>query len=221
MLSPADHQRVRDALAAAEARTSGEIFCVIAEESGAYRETPFAWAAGLALAAPPLALLAGVRPWPVEAGAWTVAPMTVDPMVAVIRYALAQAILFAVTLLAVSWTPLRRRLTPGGIKRERVHARALEQFAHRAHAADAHTGVLIYASLAERRVEIIADETIHAQAGEAVWDQAVKAALGPIRHGRAADGLIAAIEACGAALARHCPADGTPRPGQAHDLVEL
>ena len=34
MYSKADHDRIHDAIVAAEQRTSGEIFCVVAEESG-------------------------------------------------------------------------------------------------------------------------------------------------------------------------------------------
>jgi len=60
---------------------------------------------------------------------------------------------------------------PGAVKHTHVHARAVEQFAHRLHNTDGATGVLIFASLAERRVEIIADEDIHAKVGDPVWDQ--------------------------------------------------
>jgi len=43
MYGKADHDRVHDAIDAAEKRTSGEIFCVVARESGNYREIPLAW----------------------------------------------------------------------------------------------------------------------------------------------------------------------------------
>jgi len=62
MLSQADHDRVRAAIAQAEQRTSGEIFCVVAHESGRYGEVGFAWAAAAALLAPPLSLVLGVKP---------------------------------------------------------------------------------------------------------------------------------------------------------------
>ena len=41
MYSKADHDRIHDAIADAETRTSGEIFCVVAKESGSYREVPW------------------------------------------------------------------------------------------------------------------------------------------------------------------------------------
>ncbi len=222
MLTKADHQRIADAIAAAEATTCGEIFCVVANESGAYRETPFAWAAGVALIAPPLALLLGMRPWEqLGGGDWSAAQATPHPMAILMAYATVQALLFATALLLISAPPVRRLLTPPRVKRGRVHARALEQFAHRLHAAEAETGILIYASLSERRVEVIADETIHAKAGDAAWDAAIAAALGPIKSGDVAGGLVAAVEACGAVLARHCPLTGeraSPPGGEAFEV---
>ena len=49
------------AVRAAEARTTGEIYCVVAEESADYHATPLAWAAGVALLAPAILLLLGIE----------------------------------------------------------------------------------------------------------------------------------------------------------------
>lgn len=227
MLSPTDHERVHAAIAAAEAATDGELFCVVAPESASYREVPLAWGAGVALLGPPIALLLGVRPGQVLAvfeGGWFAAheqALEAALTRAAIGYAIVQAVLFALALLLVAIPPVRRLLTPGFLKRNHVHARALEQFAHRRHVSGAPASVLIYASSAERRVEIVADEAIHQKTGDGVWNDAVKAALAKIRAGDAAGGLIAAIERCGAALAEHFPAKGPPRPEPADDLKEV
>lgn len=227
MLSNADRTRINAAVAAAEARTSGEIFCVVARQSSAYHEVPMAAAAMVALLLPPAALLLGLRPglllgW-LDSG-WNVAQTAaVDATMlkAVIAYAGVQAALFAAAL-AITWIPaVRGLLTPGAVKAGRVHARAMEQFAHRLHAARAVTGIVIYASLAERRVEIVADEDIHAKVGEALWDRAVQAALGPIRKGEVATGLIAAVEICGAALAEHFPDEGAGHVPSGDELTEV
>ena len=53
MLNDQDALAVKTAVRAAEKRTRGELYCVIAEESSDYRETPFLWAGLTALAAPP------------------------------------------------------------------------------------------------------------------------------------------------------------------------
>src|SRR3989441_620825 len=52
MISDADRARIADAIRAAEAKTSGEIFCVLAERSSHYSLVPVAWAAALALIVP-------------------------------------------------------------------------------------------------------------------------------------------------------------------------
>ncbi len=217
MLKPADHDRLHAAIAQAEAATSGEIFCIVARESAAYREVPLAWAAVVALLGPSLALALGLRPAmllsPLQGG-WTAAhagAMDAATMAAVVAYAVAQIILFVAVLALASIPPIRRWLTPGFVKKAHVHARALEQFAHRRHAAAAPTGVMIYASTAERRVEILADQDIHEKVGEAYWNVAIKAAAAKIRAGDPAGGLIAAVEMCGKALAEQFPSDGTAR----------
>src|SRR5262249_58149438 len=52
MIPEADKKRVADAIRAAEAKTSGEIYCVIAQHASDYRLVPIAWAAALALLVP-------------------------------------------------------------------------------------------------------------------------------------------------------------------------
>ena len=62
MVTEADMRRVVDAIRAAEARTAGEIFCVITHASSSYRLVPVAWAALVALLIP-LQLIYFTR-WP-------------------------------------------------------------------------------------------------------------------------------------------------------------
>lgn len=232
MLNPADHARVQAAIAEAEEHTSGEIFCVVAGESAKYRETPLAAAAAAAMLGPPAALLLGVRPAAfVEAmllvvqNGWAVGQAgAVDAMItsALVGYAALQAAVFAAVGVLASIPAVRRALTPARLKRDHVHARAMEQFAHRLHATSASTGVLIYASIAERMVEIVADEAIDRRVGAGWWDKAIAAAVGPIGAGDAAVGLVAAVELCGAALAEHFPRrEVGPRPDNPDHLAEI
>jgi putative membrane protein len=67
------------------------------------------------------------------------------------------------------------------------------------------TGVLIYVSLRERRVQIMADTAIHQKVGSAFWDAEVKRIVEGIRMGKSADGLIAAIQSIGERLSAHFP----------------
>jgi putative membrane protein len=231
MLNKSDHSRVEAAIAEAERTTTGEIFCVVGRESAHYHEVSLAWAVGVALLAPPLALLLGLRPAAaVEAtllvvqSGWAVGQAgAIDAMVtsALVGYAALQAVMFAVVLGLTSIPAVRRVLTPARSKREHVHARAMEQFAHRLHATQAAAGVLIYASIAERRVEIIADEAIHKRVETGEWDRAVKAAVGPIGAGDIAGGLVAAVAAAGRTLAEHFPRHDAAEPLSGDHLAEI
>ena len=63
------------------------------------------------------------------------------------------------------------------------------------------TAVLIFVSLAERYVRIVADEKIAARVPQSEWQAAVDALIPHMRDGRIADGFVVAIERCGAVLA--------------------
>jgi putative membrane protein len=140
---------------------------------------------------------------------------------ALVGYAALQAILFAVVGGLASIPAVRRILTPAQLKRDHVHARAMEQFNHRLHATKASTGVLIYASLAERMVEIVADEDIHERVEIGQWDRAVKAATAAIGSGDVAGGLVAAIGVCGLALAEHFPRGDAAASDDGDHLAEI
>lgn len=204
MISDADKKRIADAIRAAESKTSGEIFCVVAQNAGAYRLVPIAWAAALALIVPlPLVMLT-------EWGAMTI-------------YVI-QLIAFTLAAVGLSRPAFRFLVVPRRTKRERAHGAALRQFlAQGMQKTEGRTGVLIFAAVAERYVEIIADGGINAKVTQDVWDSAVASLIAAIKDGRPADGYVAAIEQCGAVLAAHFPvAPGTRNPDEIADkLVEI
>jgi putative membrane protein len=224
-LKPDELAAVARAVAEAETRTSGEIYCVVAEESGEYGETPLAWAAGVALLGPALLWLGGVQVTaPDLFSGWTAAQVSRAATDAA-REALAaamvlQAVLFVATLLIVSLGPVRRALTPRGFKRERVRRRAAEQFAAKnLHLTRERTGVLIYVSFAERMAELIADEGIAHHVEPAVWDRAMAALTAGLRRGEPAAGLSAAVALCAEVLAERFPADPSNNPNELPDAV--
>lgn len=186
MISETDKARVADAIRAAETQTAGEIFCVIARQTGDHRLVPIVWAAALALFLPlPLIHL---TPWPSPA------------------IYLAQLAVFLLAALVLSHPKLRFRVVPRRLRHERAHAEALRQFfAHGLDKTESRTGVLIFASEADRYAEIVADATINEKVDQAVWDDAIAVLVAAIKAGRPADGFVGAIERCGAVLARHFP----------------
>ncbi len=227
MLTPADHARVAQAVRTAEAATSGEIVCILAGEVSNYRETPLAWAAAVALLAPPAAMLFGLQPWlpSLWTNDWTIGQVgALDTLVAhrIAAYAVIQVVLFAVVAGIVAIPAVRRALTPSTLKRHRVHRAALQQFlATGLHANPERTGVVIYAAMVDRRVELLADDAIHAAVGDPAWNAAVEAVQDAMKRGDPASGLVRAVEVCGAALAGHFPAAGPHARGAGDHVLEI
>ena len=223
MLSDDDRARIERAIKTAEAGTTGEIYCVVGQESSDYREVPVAWGAIAALLGPALLLAAGIHVTaPDDLGAgWTAAQMS-SAAEAAARAALSGAILlqgalFVVVAILVAIPPIRRFMTPRGLKRERVRRRAQEQFlAKNLQATRERTGVLIYVSAHEHMAELIADDGIAAKVEDRVWDEAMQRLMAGFKAGRPAEGFEEAIGLCGAILAEHFP----PRADNPNELSD-
>ena len=182
-----DRQQIAAAIAAAERRTSGELVTVVAAAAADYRSLALLWPALVALLLP--ALLLTVLP---ELAAW--------PLY------LAQAATFVALALLAHLPPVRIALVPASVKRRRAGRLAREQFvAQGLHMTRERTGVLIFVSVAEHYVEIIADQGIDARVPRGTWDQAVADFVARVRAGRIAEGFLAAIAAVGERLAEHFP----------------
>lgn len=216
MMTDDDRRAIAAAIAQAERTTSGEIYCIVAGDSADYREIPLAWAALMALVPPLIAAAFGWRPWWPDTG-WLVQGASTDEARSIFGYAAVQALLFALTAALVSIPAVKHALTPAPLKRARVRRAAVELFmTHGLQATEDRTGVLLYASLAERRVEVIADQTIHGRVGDDVWGDAAAALTAALAKGRAAEGFTEAIALCGRVLAEHFP----PRPGDRNELPD-
>ena len=227
LLTQADLAAVEAAVREAETRTTGEIYCVVAEDSSDYFETPLAWAAGVALLAPAVLLLAGLHPaLPDFGGAWTAAhegrsagAIARETLVAAIML---QLVAFAVTTVLVSLGPVRRLLTPRALKRERVRREAVAHFlAKNLHATRERTGVLIYVSLEEHMAELVADEGIAADLPPETWARPMAALTEGLKRGQPAAGFAAAIGLCADLLAERFPARPGDNPNELPDAVVL
>jgi putative membrane protein len=210
-VSPETAERIAAAIAAAEARTSGEIFCVLARRASSYRDVSLAWAAAAALILPLGLLPLGFDPgWlPGLGEGWQAAHLAARQVsigAAVAAYALVQAVVFAAVFLLTSIPAVKRWVTPRAIRRDRARRAAMHQFlAHGLHVTEARTGVLIFAALDEHQVEVIADQGIHARVDETVWADAVDAMTRGMKAGDPVAGFQGAIGLCGEVLARHFP----------------
>ncbi len=116
-------------------------------------------------------------------------------------------LLIVLTLLLRLATRSGSQIVPKRVK----HARAW-QLAHREFNAHAMANpkqrhrVLLFVSLGERYVEIIADHETHALAPAGTWNKIVEEFLATVKSGHVTDGVLAAIAACGAILKTHHPA---------------
>ena len=224
-LSPTDLSAIEAAVQEAETRTTGEIYCVVSEESSDYGETPLAWAGGVALLAPAILLIAGVHvSIPDFFATWSAAQVG-EAIEAAVRSALVgtivlQGVLFAATALIVAIPAVRRAMTPHRLKRVRVRRRAAEQFlAKSLHLTRERTGVLIFVSLGERMAELIADEGIAAHVDPKVWDRAMAALTEGLKRGEPAAGFAAAIGLCADVLAERFPPTEGDNPNELPDKV--
>ncbi|RZJ43841.1 MAG: TPM domain-containing protein [Brevundimonas sp.] len=216
-VTPEAHARIAAAIAAAERTTSGEIFCVLAKQVSSYRDVSFGWAAAAALLLPLGLIPLGFEPdWvPGLTDSWEAAHLAArDALIghAVTAYALIQAAIFLTVFLLTSLPVVRRWVTPRSVRRARVHKAAMQQFlAHGLHVTEARTGVLLFASLADHQVEVIADQGIHSRVPQTVWADAVVALVKGLKRGDPAAGFEDAVALSGAVLSEHFPPSSRDR----------
>ncbi len=186
-LTPDEQARIHAAKAAVEQRTAAELAVVVVPMSDRYPYVGLIWAAAAAL------LIA-------------LAVALIAPDIDLIEALAIQVVALVLLALVFDWTPVRLQL----VSRRHKHARA-HQLAHRELAAHILGGaphrnrVLIFVSLGERYVEILADRDTHKLVPEGTWDRIVAEFLAKVRAGAVADGILAAIEACGKVLETHHP----------------
>jgi putative membrane protein len=191
-LSAQDRDRISTAIRAAEAKTSGEIICVLAQTSSDAKGLPVLVAAVVALALP-----------------WLLVAYTA---MSVHRILTLQIVVFVALGVLLCLPRVRVALMPRAARRAVAYRVAMDQFASRdiSRKRD-RTGILIFVSLAERYARIIADEGIAARVSQSEWQGAVDVLIAHMRDGRIVDGFIAAIDVCGNALATNFPCSETSR----------
>jgi putative membrane protein len=189
MIDKVDEDRIALAIAEAEKKTAGEIVVVVGHSASGYHLVPIVWAGFVTLALPALLL-------------------AIFNISARLLYEI-ELIVFGALAFALSFGRYRYQLVPGRVKRHRAHETAREQFmARRIWQTRAHTGVLIYVALAERYAELVPDSGISEQLDDAIWKPVIVRLVESVKQGRAAEGIVAAVESCGAILAQHLPPQG-------------
>jgi putative membrane protein len=189
-LPAADRERIRAAIEHVRTSTAAKFAFAAVPASDHYAFFPEIWAAVVALAL--TGVLALVRPH-----------LSIGAGFAV------NAALFVALSFVFEWWPIRLWLVPAGFKRMAVARMARRQYAANLISKDAeHNGVMLFASLAERHLEIIAERDAHAHAPAGTWETIVANATATMRSQGVAEGLVQAILACGQLQAAWFPAKG-------------
>jgi len=194
--------RVTEAVRLAEARSRGQIVPAVVEKSDPYPEARFRGALlGAALA--------------------TAAVLLLDLPLTLAELPVAQVAAGLLGGLLAAWDPLERLLVGPRAMEQAVRSRALRAFhEHGLQRTAEGTGVLVFASLLERRAVVLGDHGIHEHMGDAGWEQAVGVLVEALRAGDPGRGFEQAVACCGARLAEHFPRlEGAPAPPNELDDV--
>ena len=192
LLATLDEDRIREAVAEAEARTAGEIVPYVVPQSDEYDVAVWRGAAAAAVIALGLVMLV-VRFYDGWGLGWLYTSW------GVISVALASGTLGA---LAASFiNPLRRRLAGDDLLDRTVHHRAMRAFVEEEvfNTRD-RTGILLFVSLLEHRIEVLGDTGINARVEPEDWADVVARIRKGIKRDSLTDGLVDAIGMCGAML---------------------
>jgi putative membrane protein len=220
-LTAEDHERVSLAIAAAEAKSDGEIIAITADQSDAYHDVGLHWAvlAMVAVLAFFAAMPQQLAVWHDRIQGWSAEPAMRELLTLLLFFALLK---FLAVLFLLKWRPLRMLLTPGSTKTRRVRRRAIMLFKTGAERRTVgRTGILIYLSMAEHRAEIIGDESITKVTTPETWGEAMAALLTHVKAGRPGDGIVAAVEMIGQVLAEHFPKSSEDSNEIPDKLIEL
>lgn len=200
--SAQEKERIRQAVIAAEQRTSGEIVPMIVGACNRYAEVELA---GLIVG-----LVSGTAAALIFGYSWGIAETELAWPV------IGAALGFLLCLIPA----VKRRLIPEKRIAEAVHLRSLAAFtAHGLHYTRAHTGILILGSLFERRVVVLADRGINERVQPGTWDEVVQILTSGLKAKDSCQAFCAAIERCGEILALHFPRQPDDRDELSDRLV--
>lgn len=204
-LTQSERGLIERAVASAEQRTGAEFVVIVANRSGRYHraEDVIGMLAGFVVTAAVSLALRPVLP----SGSW----YTMPPAPLGLFGTLALFVVTAVVVAAcASRAPgLVRRFTPEREMLANVQRRGADCFvSYRVSSAASRGGVLVYISLAERLVWVVADDGVNAKAAAAaeLWVKVRDVIVQGYARGDGAAGIAAGIEAAAEGLAGALPA---------------
>ncbi len=189
LFSPADLDRVEQAVRAAETQTSGEIIPYAVEASDGYEEAM--WRGGMTFGGLALLTFVLIHNFSESWETFELMQIALGTLAATLAGGAAATYVDAIKRFFAGKELLERR----------VAQRSAEAFlAEEVFNTRDRTGILIFLSLLEHKVIVLGDSGINAMVQKSEWEGIVNTIVGGMREGKPADGLIEAIRQCGVLL---------------------
>jgi len=202
-LSEADLASIRQAVQDAERKTDGEIALAATPESSDY--SFFELFASVVLGAVCFALLLPFHDFVtalVDRQFWQAPAWYVPACYGAVSFAV-----IALFFMFANIPAIDRLAVPKAAMRKAVYERALRHFVESGvYATRDRTGILVFISLLEHEVRIIADSGINAKIGQDEWDRIASLVASGVKTGKTAGALSEAVAECGTLLAKYFPA---------------
>lgn len=212
-LTEEDLKSIQEAVVAAEHHTRGEIAIAVIPESSDYAS--FELLASVILGAAFFAVLMPFHRLLTQVLSnviWTPDPALVTALFGCIGFG-SIALFFRL----VDNPLVDRLIVPPAVREQAVRRRAIRHFVESgAYATAERTGILLFISLAERRVRIVADTGIAEKIAQAEWDIVASSIAKGIKTQTSKDAIREAIAQCGNLLGEHFP----PREENPNELAD-
>ncbi len=192
VFSDSDKDKIKEAVAALERQTAGELVIYFARKSDSYLGAAWKFAALMGLL---VALLVGIMSY-----MWML-PEWFTPLFYSIMMVVVMLVAYLVVVLV---PPMRLQLTSSATIDQRVLTRARDIFLQE-EVFNTHDriGILFYISELEHQVVVLGDTGINAKIKEKDWKHIVETIILGIKHGQVAQGIINAISICQDLLLEH------------------
>ncbi len=183
-LTPSEADAVDARVSRVEARTGVQVVTAIAGKSDSYPELP--WTAFALVASVSAGIVVAVDAWRPD---WVTGQTALTHAIAILGTAAIAA------LLAVFVPPFGRLFLRTARRETEVRQYAESLFLRREiFGTTGRTGILVFASLFERRVVILPDVGLRERVGHADWDRVISRMTDPLRRSRPAEALLAGLE---------------------------
>lgn len=200
-LTQKDKNLISNAIKKAESYTSGEILPVILNESDFYPAAHFR-----------LAMVVGMFVSLITYYTYDFD----DPII--LLFAQVPGMLLGYVMAFIPF--IKRCFVTNAEMNEEVHQRAIEvYFENKVSMTKDRTGIMIFVSLLERKVEVLSDCGINSKVHKSYWDDLVCGLALSIASGKKVEGMITAIDNCGKRLKEAFPVKSDDTNEVADDLI--